>query len=154
MLTPILLVVEDLSTGQHVLKLLSEKFDYAADLVGSGEEALEAMKDNWYGCVLIDVALPGIDGYEATRRIRKLELNSGRHTAIVAITEHTKKHDLEAGQAAGMDDYLEKSFDSEELRKILLRYVYDAEHPNLKVVCQSVDANQVRMRSETSCQME
>jgi two-component system, sensor histidine kinase len=134
MAAPIILVVEDNSTARYVLAQLLESFDYAAHLVASGEEALAAVAVTKYACVLMDVTLPGIDGYETTRRIRKSELKSGRRTKVIAVTGRSDERDVEAAKSAGMDDFLNKPFESEELRAILLRHVYDSKYPNLKVL--------------------
>ena len=84
--TQIILVVEDNETEQYVLKQLLQKFDYDAHIVASGEEALTAMGLTKYGAVLMDISLPGIDGYECTKRIRRIELESGRRTPVIALT--------------------------------------------------------------------
>jgi len=134
MAAPIILVVEDDKTGRYVLQQLLETFDYSAHLVASGEEALAAMAVTKYACVLMDIALPGIDGYETTRKIRKLEAESKSRTAIIAITGLTDDQDIKAAKDAGIDDFLSKPFEAEELRKILLRYVYSSKYPNLKML--------------------
>lgn len=135
MAAPIILVVEDNPTGRYVLQKLLKSFDYEAHLVSSGEEALSAMEVTNYACVLMDITLPGIDGYETTSRIRQIEsFNDGRRTAVIAITGRSDDRDIEAAKAAGMDDFLSKPFAAEELRRVLLCYVYDSKYPNLKVL--------------------
>lgn len=131
---PVILVVEDDTTGRYVLWQLLQSFDYEAHLVASGEEALAAMGVTKYACVLMDINLPGIDGYETTRKIRKLEAKSKSRTAIVAITGRTDGKDIKAAKDADMDDFLSKPFEADALRTILLRYVYSPRYPNLKVL--------------------
>lgn len=127
---PIILVVEDDETGRYVLKQLMERFDYDAHLVSSGEEALAAMKMTKYACVLLDIVLPGIDGFECARRLRQ----KGNKTPVIALSGRVDPIDRKTALAAGVNDFLSKPFEPEELRKILLRHVYDAKHPNLKVI--------------------
>jgi CheY-like chemotaxis protein len=132
--TSIILVVEDNSTEQYILKLLIQKFDYDVHVVASGEEALAALGLAKYAAILMDISLPGIDGYECTKRIRRMELESGRRTPVIALTARTENTAHDAAKKAGMDDFLSKPFEPEELRKTLLRYVYDPSQPNLKTL--------------------
>jgi len=87
-----------------------------------------------YAAILMDITLPGIDGYECTRRIRRMELESGRRTPIIALTARAAQSDHDAAKEAGMDDWMSKPFEPEDLRKSLLRWVYDPTHPNLKTL--------------------
>jgi CheY-like chemotaxis protein len=82
----------------------------------------------------MDITLPGIDGYECTRRIRRMELESGRRTPIIALTARAAQSDHDAANEAGMDDWMSKPFEPEDLRKMLLRYAYDPTQPNLKTL--------------------
>lgn len=132
--TSIILVVEDNETEQYVLKQLVRKFDYDVHVVGSGEEALTAMGIAKYAAILMDITLPGIDGYECTRRIRRMELESGRRTPIIALTARAAQSDHDEAMDAGLDDWMSKPFEPEDLRKMLLRWVYDPTHPNLKTL--------------------
>ncbi len=134
MTNPTILVVEDNETEQYVLTQLLQNFDYNAHVVASGEQALTALGLTKYAAVLMDITLPGIDGYECTRRIRRIELESGRRTPIIALTARAEQSDHNAATESGMDDYMSKPFEPEDLRKMLLRYVYVPEHPNLKVL--------------------
>lgn len=130
----IILVVEDNEIEQYVLTQLLEKFDFDSQVVRSGEEAITALGVTKYAAVLMDVTLPGIDGLECTRRIRRIELESGRRTPVIAISAIADDGVQKACIAAGMDDYIGKPFDPDELRKVLLRYVYDSSQPNLKTL--------------------
>ncbi|MEW6505713.1 MAG: response regulator [Chloroflexota bacterium] len=132
--TSIILVVEDNETEQYVLKELLRKFDYDAHVVASGEEAITALALAKYSAILMDITLPGIDGYECTRRIRRMELESGRRTPIIALTARAAQSDHDAANEAGMDDWMSKPFEPEDLRKMLLRYAYDPTQPNLKTL--------------------
>jgi CheY-like chemotaxis protein/two-component sensor histidine kinase len=100
------LCVEDNPYGRVILNTILTELGHRADFVGSGEEAVEAVKRG-YDVVLMDVTLPGIDGLEATRRIRALADAAGR-TPIVGISGRTETGDEEAARAAGMNSYLRK----------------------------------------------
>lgn len=130
----IVLLVEDNETEQYVLKELLRKFDYDAHVVGSGEEALTALGLAHYAAVLMDITLPGIDGYETTRRLRRIELETGRRTPIIALTARSHESDQQDAKNAGMDDWISKPFEPEALRKMLLRWAYDPQRPNLKTL--------------------
>jgi two-component system, sensor histidine kinase len=100
------LCAEDNPYGRVILNTILTELGHRADFVASGEEAVEAVKRG-YDVVLMDVTLPGIDGLEATRRIRALTDAAGR-TPIVGISGRTESGDEEAAGAAGMDSYLRK----------------------------------------------
>jgi CheY-like chemotaxis protein len=101
-----ILCAEDNPYGRVILNTILTELGHRADFVGSGEEAVEAVKRG-YDVVLMDVTLPGIDGLEATRRIRALAGDVGR-TPIVGISGRTESGDEEAARAAGMNSYLRK----------------------------------------------
>ncbi len=100
------LCVEDNPYGRVILNTILTELGHRADFAGSGEEAVAAVMRG-YDAVLMDVALPGIDGLEATRRIRALAGAAGR-TPIVGISGRTGADDEKAARAAGMDFYLRK----------------------------------------------
>lgn len=135
MTNALILVVEDDKIGRYVLKELLETFDYRAHVVSSGEEALAAVAITNYLCVLMDIRLSGIDGFECAKQIREWDVKNGnRRTPIIALTGEAGYDARLAVRDADMDDYLCKPFDAEDLRKILLRHVYLPEAPNLKVL--------------------
>jgi CheY-like chemotaxis protein len=101
-----ILCAEDNPYGRVILNTILTELGHRADFVGSGEEAVEAVKRG-YDVVLMDVTLPGIDGLEATRRIRALAGAASR-TPIVGISGRTDIGDEAAARAAGMDSYLRK----------------------------------------------
>jgi len=100
------LCAEDNPYGRVILNTILTELGHRADFVGSGEEAVEAVKRG-YDVVLMDVTLPGIDGLEATRRIRALPGAAGR-TPIVGISGRGADADEAAARAAGMNSYLRK----------------------------------------------
>jgi DNA-binding response OmpR family regulator len=84
---------------------------YDVDISGTGEEALSVLADRNYDLVLLDVMLPGIDGLEVARRLRK----GGDLTPILMLTARNQTLDAIAGLDAGADDYIAKPFDLDEL---------------------------------------
>jgi len=114
------LVVEDNPINQQVMLGQLAALGISADVAADGASALRAVEDRRYDVVLMDCQLPGLDGYETTRRLRRLETN-GRRTPVGAVTANTGEGEREKCLAAGMDDYLAKPLRLEALRSILSR---------------------------------
>ncbi len=115
------LVADDSRINQKVVSGVLEKMGFLADVVGSGEAAIEAWDRTPYATILMDCQMPGMDGYQATARIRERE-GPGRHTAIVAMTASALLGDRDKCLAAGMDDYLPKPFTPEDLARVMRRW--------------------------------
>jgi PAS domain S-box-containing protein len=109
------LVVEDSPVNQKVARDLLTRQGHHAVVLGTGRAALERMESERFDVVLMDVQLPGMDGLEVTRRIRRDEKRTGRHVPIVAVTAHAVEGDREACLAAGMDAYVSKPIRSSQL---------------------------------------
>lgn len=122
---PMILVVEDYANNQRVVLAHLKKMGYAAHVVENGQEAVEAIRTggSLYQLVLMDWQMPIMDGLEATRRIRDLEAQAGRRVPIVAMTANAINGDRERCLAAGMDDYLSKPIQRDELKHILSRWL-------------------------------
>jgi len=110
-----ILLAEDNAINQKVAKTLLEKKGWVVSCVENGQEVLEAIGKDAYDLILMDVQMPEIDGYEATRRIREQEKKTGGHIAILAMTAHALKGDREKCLEAGMDGYVAKPVRAEEL---------------------------------------
>ncbi|MEO0557962.1 MAG: response regulator, partial [Bacteroidota bacterium] len=102
-----ILVAEDEPDNQKLTLQMLRLLGYDASMVASGAEALEQLHGSEYDLVLMDVMMPGMDGLEATRRLRS-ELPPARQPRVVALTARALRSDREACLAAGMDDYLSK----------------------------------------------
>jgi CheY-like chemotaxis protein len=87
----------------------------------NGSEAVRLFGEQEFDLVLMDVQMPEVDGFTATRRIRELESRSGRHTPIIAMTAHALKGDRERCIASGMDGYLSKPIQPDDLRTTIHR---------------------------------
>ena len=117
------LVAEDNEVNSRLTVRLLERRGFRADVAPDGRAAVEAMERNAYAAVFMDCQMPGMDGYEATRAIRRLE-GPDQHVPIVAMTANSGAVERERCLAAGMDDYLEKPLDTEAF-DTTLRYWFD-----------------------------
>ena len=109
------LVVEDNPVNRLLGVRLVEKHGHAVVAVGSGQEALAALKGDRFDLVLMDVQMPGMDGFETTSAIRREENQSGQHLPIIAVTAHAMQGDRERCLLAGMDGYISKPINRREL---------------------------------------
>jgi CheY-like chemotaxis protein len=115
-----ILLAEDNPVNQKVALRLLEKMGYQADAAANGLQVLEALRQETYDVVLMDVHMPEMDGLEATQCIREQWPADGR-PQIVALTANAMQGDRERYLAAGMDDYLGKPVRREELVEVLSR---------------------------------
>jgi CheY-like chemotaxis protein len=112
------LCVEDNPFGRVVLNTILTELGHRADFVASGEAAVEAVGRGSYDVVLMDVRLPGIDGFEVARRIRTLDDPNGR-TPIIGISGRANAADKAASLAAGMEGYIAKPLSPKVLAELL-----------------------------------
>jgi DNA-binding response OmpR family regulator len=108
---PEILVVEDEEAIAQGLVFNLERKGYRVDLAADGERALELARAGRYDLILLDVALPGIDGFEVCQRLR----HDGIFTAILILTARDQPDDVVYGLKTGADDYMVKPFDLAEL---------------------------------------
>ncbi len=115
------LVVEDDRVNQLVIRQLLSHMGLSCVVVDDGTRAVELATAESWDCILMDVQMPGIDGMEATRRIRAKPSDS--HIPIVALTANAMQEDRQACHAAGMNDFLAKPVRQQELKECLERWM-------------------------------
>ena len=115
------LIVEDNPVNRMVVVRRLEKSGYSIDVATSGLGALDALEKARYDFVLMDCQMPEMDGYDATKEIRRRE-GASNHTTIIAMTANALEGDRDRCLAAGMDDYISKPIDWDELRAMLERW--------------------------------
>ena len=120
------LVAEDSPTNQAVIKGMLNKFGIMANLVNDGEEAIHSLEHIPYDLVLMDCQMPVMDGLSATQAIREPNSAVMNHLIpVVAITANAMKDDRDRCIAAGMNDYLTKPVDLDQLNTVLKRWLPD-----------------------------
>ncbi len=123
-----ILVADDNAANLKVAVRMVERLGYRADVAGNGSEALHALDRVPYDAVLMDCQMPEMDGYEATREIRRAE-RDGRHVPIIAMTASAMAGDRERCLAAGMDDYISKPVKLHIVAAVLERWLgSDGDH--------------------------
>jgi signal transduction histidine kinase/CheY-like chemotaxis protein len=115
-----ILVVEDNLINQKVALKLLEKLGYPAEAVNNGEKAVERILETPFSLVLMDCQMPVMDGFEATRQVRKLE--TARRTPIVALTAGALQSDEEMCLRSGMDAFITKPVDLRKLTEVLAHW--------------------------------
>jgi signal transduction histidine kinase/DNA-binding response OmpR family regulator len=115
-----ILLAEDNVVNQRMAQLLLERLSQTADIVSNGVEAVKAAAQLHYDLILMDVLMPEMDGLDATREIRA-KLPKDQQPRIVAMTANALTGDRERCLAAGMDDYISKPVQLDELAKVLQR---------------------------------
>ncbi|MCK9566446.1 MAG: PAS domain S-box protein [Methanothrix sp.] len=115
-----ILLAEDNIINQMVMLKMLNKLGYHADVVANGKDVLRSLEHQSYDLILMDVQMPEMDGFEATRAIRKL-WPSGDQPKIIAITAYALKGDKDRCLDAGMDDYMSKPVKLEDLAEMLVK---------------------------------
>ncbi len=119
-----ILVVEDNEMNRQVMLRMLEKLQYDVESVSSGAEAIAAVESRTWDLILMDCQMPGMDGYEAARRIRRLQsVKNSPKRPILAVTASVAPGERERCLAAGMDDYLAKPIDLFQLKRSLARWL-------------------------------
>ena len=124
-----LLLVEDNEINQMVAQGMLTRLGYSADTAADGIEALRMTEEHTYQAVLMDCQMPRMDGYTATQELRRREAPGDTHLPVIAMTASALAEDRERCLAAGMDDYVSKPVDADELKETLARWVHPA-HPS------------------------
>jgi len=125
-----ILLVEDNYTNQEVASGMLKRLGWSADVASDGKQAVEALETQSYDLVLMDVQMPEMDGYEATRLIRDPQSRVLNHNIpIIATTAHAMQGDAEKCLAAGMSDYIAKPIDPKILAVVVEKWLLRKTHP-------------------------
>jgi CheY-like chemotaxis protein len=116
---PLVLVVDDKPDQRLLYKLIMERLGVSALIVASGEQALDAAKENNFDVAIMDWQMPDMDGLQCQKQLRAIDRSKGRYTPVLCASARVMTGDRERALAAGMDDFIGKPFSIEELRKIL-----------------------------------
>ncbi len=132
----IVLVAEDHEVNQQLFKTILENLGHEVHLAVNGQEAVEAVQTQAYTIIFMDVQMPEMNGYEATREIRRL----GVHTPIVAVTASALKGEEAKSFEAGMDDFLVKPFKKKDLVPVMEKWISAEQVQNQQASSQSEEA--------------
>jgi CheY-like chemotaxis protein/signal transduction histidine kinase len=116
-----ILLAEDDPSGQKLMQHILDRMGYEVELAGNGKEVLEKMEKGAFDIVLMDMEMPVMDGFTATRELRRKE--ETRSFPIIALTAHAMKEHREKTLAAGCTDYLSKPINREKLEVMLEKYI-------------------------------
>lgn len=115
---PLILLIEDNADAREALRVLLELEGYDVEAAADGSQGLEIARAKAPAVALIDIGLPGIDGYEVARRLRAL---SGPRSSLVALTGYSDPEDRRRAEDAGFDAHVVKPVDPEALTRLLAR---------------------------------
>ncbi|MDR1616580.1 MAG: response regulator [Syntrophomonadaceae bacterium] len=120
-----ILLVEDVEINREIVISLLEPTQIGIDCAENGLEAVNMLKEapDKYDIIFMDIQMPEMDGYEATRNIRALESGHARQVPIVAMTANVFREDIEKCLAAGMNDHIGKPMDFDEVLAKLYKYL-------------------------------
>jgi len=137
----ILLVEDDIVNQKVILKIL-RKNGYLVDTANNGKEALKLFEVGKYDIILMDIQMPEMNGVEATRRIKEIEEPHGKHTPIVAITAYALLGDMERFLSLGMDGYISKPIQMDELYDTIESFIANQDQPDTSM------ANNVTLKTD------
>jgi CheY-like chemotaxis protein/nitrogen-specific signal transduction histidine kinase/HPt (histidine-containing phosphotransfer) domain-containing protein/gas vesicle protein len=120
-----ILLVEDNYFNQQVAIEVLEGENFSVDVANNGQEAIDAVSTDQYDLVLMDIQMPIMDGYEASRRIRKMDNLS--HLPVIAMTAHAMKEDLELCLDSGMNDYITKPINRDQIFEMIEKWINNKE---------------------------
>jgi PAS domain S-box-containing protein len=136
-----ILLAEDSPTNQLIAVANLKKAGHTVQVADNGRKAVEALEEGGFDLVLMDVAMPEVDGLEATRTIREREKESGRHIPIIAMTAFATKEYQEKCLGAGMDGYISKPVSPDELHSAIEPFL--SRGRDVQVVAESQSAPSV-----------
>jgi len=118
-----ILAAEDDVVNQRVLCKQLEVLGYEGDMVADGEEAWNRWQSGDYALLLTDINMPHLDGYQLVGRIRQAEAGTGMHVPAIAITANAMEGEIERCLAAGVDGYVSKPINMNDLKRVLEKWM-------------------------------
>ena len=115
---PVVLLIEDNADAREALRVLLELDGYDVEVAADGPQGIEVARAKTPAVALVDIGLPGIDGYEVARRLRALP---GPRSLLVALTGYSDPDDRRRAEEAGFDAHVVKPVDPDELTRLLAR---------------------------------
>ncbi len=143
-----ILVAEDVQMNMILIKTLLNSFIPNANIIEArnGIQAVELFISYSPDLIIMDVQMPEMDGLEATREIRKVELHSGKHTPVIALTAAASEEDEEKCREAGMDNFLTKPIEQSKLNELINHYLSKGgEQSPQEIPNSSIHFNRVEM---------
>jgi CheY-like chemotaxis protein len=140
------LVVEDNRVNQKVAQRFLERMGFSVVIADNGEAGLKAFESAPFDLIFMDVQMPVMDGYEATRRIRAIEPAGQSRTPIIALTADAMPEHLDMCRSAGMDDCLSKPIEVDQLRAVIDKFLVHGtdRHSSSQVEAQRLQSTSVR----------
>jgi len=125
-----LLIAEDVEINREIMSAILEETGVSIEFAENGKSAVSMFKNNpdKYSLILMDINMPEMDGYEASRQIRALDLTRARSIPIIAMTANVFREDIERCIEAGMNDHTGKPIDTDSLFGVLKKYLINPEH--------------------------
>jgi two-component system sensor histidine kinase/response regulator len=146
-----ILLAEDNEVNQVIAVRRLERLGHQVVVASNGTEVLELLEQKTFDCILMDIQMPEMDGYEAVRCIRENEIKAGgRAIYIIAMTAHAMKGDREFCIAAGMNDYISKPFRVDRLKEVLADAVDYRDGHSLPIESQRAAGGNRRHEAESS----
>jgi len=127
-----ILLVEDNKTNQLLAKTRLERWKCKVDIANNGIEGVKKVQKNMYDLILMDIQMPVMDGYEASKIIKNDISKKAAKIPIIAMTAYATNADIDRAKSSGMDDYIFKPFKPKELYNILEKYGKPSKERNLR----------------------
>ncbi len=133
-----ILLAEDNFINQKLAIKMLEKRGHTVIVANDGKEAIDLLEKEQVDVVLMDVQMPGMDGLEATRIIRKKEEETGEHVPIIAMTANAMKGDREKCIDAGMDDYVSKPIKPDEFFSVVEKWGIIGKYKHKRIIAKRI----------------
>ncbi len=149
-----ILLVEDNEINQLVASKFIKDWNVVLDIANNGEEAIEKVTNKYYDVILMDLQMPVMDGYEATRRINLMNLNGKKKPAIIALTASALFEIKEKVNDAGFKDFLVKPFHPDELYRKIIQSLDNLNNEEIQIADSSTQNTELVKSTEKSLNFE